>query len=500
MIPHLAPTPPFAVGRLPLAGFLILAPVVYLAMSHSPWLGVTSVVATTVAVLTMSIIHRAFVREAALSICVLLIIVFPGLLPRPEPDRVSPVFGGSFDVRAGYQLAIVLVLALAAIWLWVSTRGSIVVFTQPPLLTFAAYCALILLSLAYTPDRAWAAFAAIKLFEAVLIVAVLAVLVRTSEELMRLINAMLVAIAIVLIFYWIDILNGSALVDRTSRLKTSWMGATDAGILAATFTAVVAARFFTTQSWRHARGAGVLTCLGTFTALIIGGKAGLVSGFFALLLTTLIVLTRRTSYSKATRFLVAGLGLSLVACYVIWDDLGIVAHFRSYEQPQYLDSETLTGRLPVWSSAIELALSSPILGHGYMSTYAIGLEGYYWTAPSAHNAMIQTFFDLGLIGLTFVLGIYLHAWCKLIQQLLDHFASHERWSLSVELLAALTVLTLSSFTEDILGGVFEARTMVLMLVIFAVHKNLGARLRLDRAPTILRAQTHLSEEKAYGRY
>ncbi|HTF66724.1 MAG TPA: O-antigen ligase family protein, partial [Edaphobacter sp.] len=66
---------------------------------------------------------------------------------------------------------------------------------------------------------------------------------------------------------------------------------------------------------------------------------------------------------------------------------------------------TLTGRTTLWVLSLASALRHPILGYGYDAywtatteanqiRYAIG-----WDAPHAHNALIELFLELGMVGL-----------------------------------------------------------------------------------------------------
>ena len=59
---------------------------------------------------------------------------------------------------------------------------------------------------------------------------------------------------------------------------------------------------------------------------------------------------------------------------------------------------TLTGRTELWSDMFELIVDKPIFGHGYLSTRVILRQMRDWSAY-AHNGIMQTLFDLGLVGI-----------------------------------------------------------------------------------------------------
>jgi O-antigen ligase len=71
---------------------------------------------------------------------------------------------------------------------------------------------------------------------------------------------------------------------------------------------------------------------------------------------------------------------------------------------------TLTGRTDIWKLAVVSAMKSPLFGYGYRAFWT-GLKGESafialmekWTVPGAHNGFLETWLDLGLIGLGMVL-------------------------------------------------------------------------------------------------
>jgi O-antigen ligase len=71
---------------------------------------------------------------------------------------------------------------------------------------------------------------------------------------------------------------------------------------------------------------------------------------------------------------------------------------------------TLTGRTDIWKLVVVSAMKSPLLGYGYRAFWS-GLQGEsayitlmeQWTVPGAHNGFLETWLDLGLVGLGMVL-------------------------------------------------------------------------------------------------
>ncbi len=458
---------------MPFVTLLVVAPAIGALVARSPSLGVSVPVALFgILLLTLSLDNPVTIRRAALSVCAL-VISYPALLPRQQSDRLAPIYGGSFDARAKALLVVVSIVASAGALLWLATPGASAAFTRAPLNRFAVYGVLILFSLIYTPDRSWAAFAAIRLIEYFVVIAVLAALVRTAAQLKRVVDVMVGAIGVVLVVYWVDIVRGSAF-QEDGRTSVSWIHANAAAALAGILTTITATRFFTATSSRDSLAMGALSCFGVASAVMLSGKTAVGGTILGLALMMVMVAIRKGTHLKAGRVLVALVAAAVGVSYVISANIGIAASLQAYNENPYAPATTLTGRIPIWSTAINDTLSSPLrmlFGRGYMSTFATGLEGHFWVTHQAHNSFIQTFFDLGSLGLLAVLLIYAGAWRSVLRQVRSFRNTDDRWPLSIELLAALTVLTAMSFTESIFTGVFDPVAMTFVLVVFAIYQN-----------------------------
>lgn len=448
-----------------------LAPVAGMLVARAPLLAIAGF-GGLIAILAITIFdNEGALRNAALAICGG-IIAYPAFLPRRAAGEVSAAAGGGLGSRALVQMVIIVGIAAVVMWLWLSTPGSIAAFLRSPLRLLGIYSALILLSLSYTPDIAWATFAAIKLFEAVLVLAVLSVLVKTRQQLKQLINVMLAAMAVIVVAYCLDIATGRAVVSSDGRYYVSWIHPNGASITAFTFTCIMAARFFTTTSTKTAYLAGFLTCLGAFSGLLIGGKSAFFGGLAALAIIIGISMKKQRITTMTGRLLLVALGIACIGFYTVTHSVGIVGHFQTYEENANLQSSNLTGRVPVWTVAIREGMTRPFLGHGYMSTFEFGLDnGLGWVATQAHNAFIQTFFDLGFAGLMIVILIYAGVWRTALRQVFANKRRDMAWRLSIELFAPLILLSINSLSEDTFGGIFETRTMLFLLVIFAIYQN-----------------------------
>jgi O-antigen ligase len=458
-------------NALAIGGLVALALLTGLVVIESTLLGVLVILAAGGAILVTSLVDATAIRRTALAIC-WFIISYAAFLPRRASDQSYAEIGSLSDPRAQMQFAIILGLAAAGVWLWLSTPGSISAFLHAPLNLLGVYGGLIAISLIYAPDLEWAGFAALKLFEAVLVLAVLAVLVRTPGQLKSVIDVMLLGIGTVMLFFWFDIATGVAVADKTARFRTGWLHPNHASLMAFLFTSMMAARFFTATTLRQALVAVALTGLGAATSFMTAGKTGLVGAGIALGLTLLVTMFKRAGKLWTARVLLVAVSLAVVGGYFAASNIGIAAHLRFYETSQYQEASDLTGRVPLWSKVITQGLEHPFLGHGYMSTFAFTFDNDQgWTSAQAHNVFIQTFFDLGLAGLIIMVLLYTSVWSRLARQIVTLPAADERWARSVELLAALAMVTINSFTEDIFAGIFESRTMLFLIVVFAIYQN-----------------------------
>lgn len=459
--------PSQSIQSLPFAVLISITMIaVGIAVVSEPLLAGLALVLGIVLVVLTSLTNVTRIYYAALVLCGS-IIAYPAFLPR----RQDEITGSMFNPRASVQLAILLAIALSAFWIWLSTPGSLRVFGRTRLALLGWYCGVVLLSLTYTPDLRWAAFAALKLFGPVLVLAVLAVLVQTAGQLQRVLDVMLAGIGVVLLVYWADIITGAATSNSTARFSSGWLHPNHAGIFASVFTVLMVGRLLTATARNAAWSAGLLAAAGVISILMIGSKNALASGIIGIALVALVALRWRP---KTTLLYLAGgtLVVGLISTFFLTANTGIFAHLRVYDTSEYLQVTDLTGRVPLWDVVLRQGFEHPIIGHGYMATFADGFDnGQFWVAKQAHNAFIQTFFDLGMVGVVIVVALYAAAWVAATRQALTSKPGTQFWPLSAGLLGALGVVTSNSFSEDIFGGIFEGRTMLFLLIVFAIFQS-----------------------------
>jgi exopolysaccharide production protein ExoQ len=138
------------------------------------------------------------------------------------------------------------------------------------------------------------------------------------------------------------------------------------------------------------------------------------TGLFSLVAVVLsfFLLQQIRAHPKGSRYIVrvaalaAAIGLCLVA-----------ANLRSVVSLFDRDS-TLTGRTVIWGASMFLGLQHPWIGYGF-DAFWLGEEGPSrvvrqvagWDVPSAHNGFLETWLDLGFVGLLiFFIGLVRSTW------------------------------------------------------------------------------------------
>jgi hypothetical protein len=425
-----------------------------------------------VAIFLGMVVTRQHIPFWALVLCGVLI-TYPAFLPRPSETRESAATGGTVDERGLAQLVIVASVLAFCIWLWLVSGNGFSAFRTLPLMLLLPYGVLVLVSIAYAPDRAWSVFGAIKLLSIILLLVLLSHTIRSLGDIYRLLDTVVIASSLMLLVYWLDIARGAATTFE-GRPEVSWLNPNSATLIAIVASVMVVARIlgrsaFGSPLWLYVAG---LLC--AMTAMFAGSKSAIGAGAIGIFLIMSIVVVRSSTVSQIARIASISFLIVLGLSYLYWTNSGIVAHIQAYESNSNIDPTNLTGRVPVWNTAIEASTSefeTFLLGHGYLSTFAYGIEGRYWIATQAHNSFIQTLFDLGFVGLIVVIGFYIQFWRCLIRSI-SRIPTHlAHWSIALELTAGLAALSVVSLTEDIMGGVIESRTFIFLILVFCVFKN-----------------------------
>jgi O-antigen ligase len=438
------------------------------AVSPLPTIGLAIIITLSTGLLVAT--RKANILTLTLA-CYGILVAIPALLPRPISDSQGTTTGGGLDTREIAQLAIFGMVLAFAIWLWLASDAGLAQLIRPPMSILTPYALVVCISLFYTPELGWPLFSFIKLLGPLSLMIVLSWEVTSADKLKRVIDAGLVGIVVVLGMFWFDILRGAA-SRSAGRYSTEWLHPNHSTLLAVTLLLVLIIRFLAAPGSVNRSHLFPLIGFASITAMMAASKSSLGAAALALVIGLLAMLIKKPTGSMMGRIILMSFGVFGIISYFFSKNLGIAAHLTNYERQ---DQGNLTGRVPIWNFAINETLESTmttILGHGYLSTFSIGLESQYWTALQAHNSFIQTFFDLGLVGLVLVVALYLATWLKAAHALRIFSLDDPRWVRGLELFTVLAALTIVSFTEDIMGGTLESRQTIFLLVVFCIHQNL----------------------------
>jgi exopolysaccharide production protein ExoQ len=117
------------------------------------------------------------------------------------------------------------------------------------------------------------------------------------------------------------------------------------------------------------------------------------------------------------------IGIYLVSALII--GLVAVKGFDIYTVVLHLlgKNPTLTDRTEVWHDVLQIPIN-PILGAGFESFWLgdrlqVMWAKWWWHPNEAHNAYLETYLNLGLVGLFLWLGWFVATYCKARRDLLD---------------------------------------------------------------------------------
>lgn len=129
------------------------------------------------------------------------------------------------------------------------------------------------------------------------------------------------------------------------------------------------------------------------------------------------------------------------------------------------DPRKLTGRLPIWSTALEEFSERPILGFGYGAFWSKKRLGKYerlngWALTHSHSAYIEALVNIGAIGFSIGMGVGIFAFQRFWRLKCDR-----QYSFTGHLCSAILVLAfLAGLTEiAFIGDGYEAWTLACTL-------------------------------------
>ncbi|WP_440708550.1 O-antigen ligase family protein [Herbiconiux sp. YIM B11900] len=176
-------------------------------------------------------------------------------------------------------------------------------------------------------------------------------------------------------------------------------------------------------------------------------------------------------------------------------------------------SEDLTGRLDIWNAVTGLAQQRPVFGWGWVSYWVPWVEPFDDLAVrkgvtylQAHNAWLDVWLQLGIVGLVLIVLLMVGAWYRSWWFAVDHPLDAggrplPRLAVALTPMLLLTALIAQSFFESRM--LVEGGWVLFVLVAVKTKLELGAvALDLDddsRGRTNLRGLRGLSERTASAR-
>ena len=153
------------------------------------------------------------------------------------------------------------------------------------------------------------------------------------------------------------------------------------------------------------------------------------------------------------------IGLGLLALLIV-STTAVGGYLRDYLQRG--DLMTISGRTDLWSAAWPEIMSHLALGHGYVASKLVSLQvGIPWYAGHMHNAILETLYNNGLLGLLLLLAVNLFITANLVS-LYRRSSRREIRQVAISLLALYCFLFLNGITEPYFGG--QASAFYLLII------------------------------------
>jgi O-antigen ligase len=139
---------------------------------------------------------------------------------------------------------------------------------------------------------------------------------------------------------------------------------------------------------------------------------------------------------------------------------------------------SFNGRLDLWNAVLDVAGQRLAFGYGYQGSRGYLLELFPW-AGYAHNALLQTVLDTGLIGTLLLWGAIGAALVQALARRGQDPAAHRRTALPA---ALLVFLVAGAMTSESFSGAPGFDLLLLLVVLFALPVLSGRRVP-DVVPT-----------------
>jgi O-antigen ligase len=363
----------------------------------------------------------------------------------------SASLSGDLDFQIVLELALYGVLAVVVAVLFLACWRTLRPLAAPELLLFG-YVILALSSLSWSVVPT---FTGIRTLQLLILfgLAVLSVRVLGAERTTRVASIAVVLYVLVCSAAVVAGLPGAGAYTRTDFFgvtRFSWFAVhpitvgTYAGVA---MLSVLATGLWSPRGWRD-RFFGIPSWLSFAPLFVILALTYSRGPLLASLGATGVLLLKRARFGNAI-LLSAGGTLVAVVMLAQWaesDNPIVHALLRGQSVEQVI---SLTGRTELWERAMPLFLDSPVFGQGYHGSRPVLLTLARW-AGYAHNALLQTVLDLGIIGVLLLWPTLLWLAAK---SLLQPFDSNPRTGVhQAFVLATMVFVLLNGVTSESFAG------------------------------------------------
>ncbi|HEX3233689.1 MAG TPA: O-antigen ligase family protein [Gemmatimonadales bacterium] len=394
---------------------------------------------------------------------------------------------GDADSQVKFELAMYAFLGLVVVLAYLR-HSRAVRRLRPVELILLSYALLALCSTLWSPSRALTLVRAAQQL-ILLCLAVLSVRLMSPSRLLRALSGAVLAYVLIcstlsLAFPW----AGGGLVDFGEGQRFSWFAmhpiaaATLIGIASLLTLSVIV---FGPRGWRERRfGLPLALYMVPLTGLLIaansrGPSAAFLAGAGALLVRkhlrvwTVLALI---AFSVALLVLFASKGETMadLLTRIASTDPRVAELILRGQSVR--DLEGFSGRTDVWRAAWPLLVKHPVLGVGFQGSRAALLAAVPW-ASYAHNALLQTLLDLGVLGAVLLWGSLVYCLvvtCRPIEGL-----SREAVWCQASAFSAAVYLTVNSVTFESFAAAPGFDLLLLLVCILIANQTRAPAVATD---------------------
>jgi len=332
------------------------------------------------------------------------------------------------------------------------------------------YAGLAAVSVAWTPNRTYAAFWLLRLVSAILLPMLYLTLVGFRQYRTFILATFVAVTPHLALLYGALVTEHSSLLHRDARARVLWLGPGIASILASAvaFTSGLMAAGAGKKKRRLAALLGIFTLFSVGSGWLAGGKTGAAAFLAGPISLWLLGLQLRV---RISRVLVLGIGIWVVVSQLYERvPLGLIQHWHAYQELG--EFVTLHARVDLWHGVLRSSIQGPwtvLVGSGFTAARTSGVESasHAWGSTHAHNSMLNALFELGLLGAGALGGAIVATFRKVAQR------KPQAGALGLTpLVGGLAILVVSSGFDSVFGGLLYGPGYLLFAFIVVLNRVL----------------------------